>query len=115
LKKRKSVKRKARWVKNPYFCGEKAEGSYGRVLGRSNNNGNANGGVAYANANNASSNANTNYGSRLANNKRVGHQPKNESLLRHISTRWRIAEGEEPEPQQQRHDAGKLENHAWHT
>ncbi len=38
-----------------------------RVVLRSNNNANANGGVAYANANNDSSNANTNYGSRLAN------------------------------------------------
>ena len=41
-----------------------------RVVGRSNNNANANGGVVYANANNASSNSNTNNGSRLANRKR---------------------------------------------
>ena len=41
-----------------------------RVVGRSNYNANANGGVAYANANNASSNSNTNNGSRLANRKR---------------------------------------------
>jgi hypothetical protein len=34
---------------------------------RSNNNANANGGLAYANANNASSNTNSNNGSRLAN------------------------------------------------
>ena len=37
------------------------------MCGRSNNNANANGGLAYANANNASSNSNTNNGSRLAN------------------------------------------------
>lgn len=42
-----------------------------RVVARSNNNANANGGVAYANANNAASNANTNYGSRLANIKKI--------------------------------------------
>lgn len=40
----------------------------GRVVYRSNNNANANGGVSYANANNDSSNANANIGSRLANN-----------------------------------------------
>lgn len=52
--------------------------SNGRVLGRSNNNGNANGGVAYANANNASSNSPTIFGSRLANNKRgLGISPRN--------------------------------------
>ena len=39
-----------------------------RVVYRSNNNANSNGGVSYANANNDSSNANTNIGSRLANN-----------------------------------------------
>ena len=38
-----------------------------RVVLRSNNNANANGGIVYANANNDSSNANTNNGSRLAN------------------------------------------------
>lgn len=38
---------------------------WGRVLFRSNNNANANGGVANANALNAASNANANYGSRL--------------------------------------------------
>lgn len=37
------------------------------MVGRSNNNSNANGGLVYANANNASSNSNTNNGSRLAN------------------------------------------------
>lgn len=41
-----------------------------RVVGRSNNNANANGGLAYANANNASSNANSNNAARLANSKR---------------------------------------------
>lgn len=39
-----------------------------RVVYRSNNNANSNGGVSYANANNDSSNTNTNIGSRLANN-----------------------------------------------
>jgi len=37
-----------------------------RVVGRANNNANANGGCVYANANNASSNSNTNNGARLA-------------------------------------------------
>ena len=37
----------------------------GRVVYRSNNNANANGGVSYANANNAPSNSNANIGSRL--------------------------------------------------
>ena len=41
-----------------------------RVVGRSNNNANANGGLVYANSNNASSNANSNDGSRLANRKK---------------------------------------------
>lgn len=36
-----------------------------RVLARSNNSSNTNGGVAYTNANNDASNANTNIGSRL--------------------------------------------------
>lgn len=40
-----------------------------RVVQRSYNNSNTNGGVAYANANNDSSNTNTNNGSRLANSK----------------------------------------------
>ena len=39
-----------------------------RVVARSNNNANANGGVSYANANNDSANVNANYGSRLAYN-----------------------------------------------
>ena len=37
------------------------------MVGRANNNANANGGCVYANANNASSNSNTNNGARLAN------------------------------------------------
>ena len=41
---------------------------WARVVYRSNNNANANGGVSYANANNDSANVNTNIGSRLANN-----------------------------------------------
>ena len=44
--------------------------SAGRVVYRSNNNANANGGVSYANANNDASNSNTNVGSRLDNNQR---------------------------------------------
>ena len=43
-----------------------------RVVYRSNNNANANGGVSYANANNDSANVNANIGSRLANNKVFG-------------------------------------------
>lgn len=46
-----------------------AEFSSPRVVRRSYNNSNTNGGVAYANANNASSDTNTNIGSRLANGK----------------------------------------------
>ncbi len=46
---------------------DKADGLMRRVVGRANNNANANGGLVYANANNASSNSNTNNGSRLAN------------------------------------------------
>ena len=40
-----------------------------RVVNRSNNNANTNGGVAYVNTNNAPSNTNANNGSRLANRK----------------------------------------------
>ena len=39
------------------------------MVNRSNNNANANGGVAYVNTNNTASNTNTNIGSRLANRK----------------------------------------------
>ena len=39
------------------------------MVNRSNNNANANGGVAYVNSNNEPSNANANIGSRLANRK----------------------------------------------
>ena len=49
----------------------KGRGSRCRVVGRSNNNANANGGVAYSNANNASSVSNTNNGARLANRKDI--------------------------------------------
>ena len=52
------------WRK-PWLHTRKGRVSYGRVVGRANNNANANGGLVYANANNASSNSNTNYGSRL--------------------------------------------------
>ena len=41
---------------------------WARVVYRSNNNANANGGVSYANSNNDSANVNANIGSRLANN-----------------------------------------------
>ena len=44
---------------------------WARVVYRSNNNANANGGVSYANANNDSANVNANIGSRLANNYNV--------------------------------------------
>lgn len=40
-----------------------------RVVFRSNNNANTNGGVSYAYANNDSANVNANYGCRLANNR----------------------------------------------
>ena len=40
-----------------------------RVVNRSNNNANTNGGVAYVNTNNAPSHTNANIGSRLANRK----------------------------------------------
>ena len=46
--------------------GAKADDPTGRVVGRANNNANANGGLVYANANNASSNSRTNNGARLA-------------------------------------------------
>ena len=51
------------------FCDKYYCSSGSRVVLRSYNNANANGGVAYVNANNDSSNTNTNYGSRLANRK----------------------------------------------
>lgn len=41
---------------------------WARVVYRSNNNANADGGVSYANSNNDSANVNANIGSRLANN-----------------------------------------------
>ena len=50
------------------FAPELVEFSRSRVVYRSNNNANSNGGVSYANANNDSSNTNANIGSRLANN-----------------------------------------------
>nr|WP_314158915.1 hypothetical protein [uncultured Prevotella sp.] len=48
---------------------KKVEDSESRVVGRSNNSANANGGLVFANANNASSQSNSNIGSRLANRK----------------------------------------------
>lgn len=47
------------------FLSKKVECPTCRVVGRANNNANANGGLVYANANNVSSNSNTNNGSRL--------------------------------------------------
>lgn len=44
---------------------KKGRWSHCRAVGRSNNNGNANGGLSYANTNNAFSNSNTNNGARL--------------------------------------------------
>jgi hypothetical protein len=52
------------------------------VVNRSNNNANANGGVAYVNSNNAPSNTNANIGSRLANrtdSKRVVSQDEKDA------------------------------------
>lgn len=51
-------------VKN-HKIGGKSHGT--RVVQRSNNNANTNGGLVYVNANNDSSNTNANIGSRLAN------------------------------------------------
>ena len=54
-----------------------AEGCDGsRVVARSNNNANTNGGVAYVNANNDSSNTNANNGSRLDNIESPRHPRK---------------------------------------
>lgn len=55
------------WVKISKFVVCKVDSLTGRVVYRSNNNANANCGVANANANNDSSNANANNGSRLDN------------------------------------------------
>ena len=52
-----------------HYCDwQNVSSSTRRVVYRSNNNANANGGVSYANTNNDSSNTNANIGSRLANN-----------------------------------------------
>ena len=51
------------------YCDWVNSNSGSRVVNRSNNNANTNGGVAYVNTNNAPSNTNANYGSRLANRK----------------------------------------------
>jgi len=63
------------WMKK---AGRDRQGS--RVVLRSYNNANTNGGVAYVNANNDSSNTNTNNGSRLDNRKvkKRRSQPKDE-------------------------------------
>lgn len=52
---------------------KKVEVLAGRVVNRSNNNANPNGGLVYTNANNASSNSNTNYGTRLNFEAAVSH------------------------------------------
>lgn len=57
--------------KSDTFAFQKVEFPESRVVYRSYNNANANGGVSYANANNDSSNANTNVGSRLENNQKI--------------------------------------------
>lgn len=49
------------------YKGHRQNSPVGRVVYRSNNNANANGGVSYANANNDASNTNANVGSRLNN------------------------------------------------
>lgn len=49
------------------YNGHRQNSPVGRVVYRSNNNANANGGVSYANANNDASNTNANVGSRLNN------------------------------------------------
>lgn len=49
------------------YKGHRQNSLVGRVVYRSNNNANANGGVSYANANNDASNTNANVGSRLNN------------------------------------------------
>lgn len=49
------------------YKGHRQNPSVGRVVYRSNNNANANGGVSYANANNDASNSSANIGSRLNN------------------------------------------------
>ena len=54
-----------RWFLEIIENNKKVEDSFGRVLGRSNNNANANAGVVYVNTNNAASNSNTNNGARL--------------------------------------------------
>lgn len=55
-------------LKNGTFAPQRVEFSESRVVFRSYNNANANGGMSMANANNDSSNANANIGSRLENN-----------------------------------------------
>lgn len=54
-------------MSRPLPMAEGCDGS--RVVARSNNNANTNGGVAYVNANNDASNTNDNIGSRLDNRK----------------------------------------------
>ncbi len=50
---------------------EKVERPRCRVVGRSSNNANANGGLVYSNANNVSTNSNTNNGSRLTFSRKI--------------------------------------------
>lgn len=54
-------------MRNFRYKGHRQNSPVGRVVYRSNNNANANGGVSYANANNDASNTNANVGSRLNN------------------------------------------------
>lgn len=76
-----------------------------RVVYRSNNNANANGGVSYANSGNDTANANANIGSRLVNNE------FNEFLAYSNEERVLHRGANENEPQQKRNNkCGKLEN-----
>lgn len=79
----------------------KAECPNGRCVGRSNNNANANGGVAYSNANNASTNSNANDGSRLTLRYTSGEASSGDH--RHTTSDNGIAAagGEGQEPRQQ--------------
>ena len=54
-------------MKHFRYKGHRQNSPVGRVVYRSNNNANANGGVSYANANNDASNSSANIGSRLNN------------------------------------------------
>lgn len=80
-------------------CEHKKVEGLKRVVGRANNNANANGGCVYANANNASTNSNTNNGARLANKKNRFYGERSRDGLRlrprdlslgNSSSLWRV-------------------------